>query len=208
MKYKYPRTFHLPWSPGSTSDDKVLVNTDHFNDRDVVVTEKRDGENSSLYHNYYHARSLDSKDHESRHWLKCFWATIKHEIPKNIRICGENLYAQHSIHYIDLISYFEAFSIWERDICLSWSDTKEYCELLKLSLVPVIYEGKYGTDKMWSEITSLVIRDNVEGYVIRIADKFSYHNFNISLAKWVRKNHVQTDQHWMSKPVIPNNLKE
>ena len=23
-RYKYPRTYHVPWSPGATSDDKTL----------------------------------------------------------------------------------------------------------------------------------------------------------------------------------------
>lgn len=47
MSYiKYPRTFHLPWSLGATSDDKVLKNVDHFEGTCVVITEKMDGENS------------------------------------------------------------------------------------------------------------------------------------------------------------------
>ena len=59
--YKYPRTFHLPWSPGVASDDKVIESLDAFVGREVVVTEKMDGENSSLYSNgHIHARSMDS----------------------------------------------------------------------------------------------------------------------------------------------------
>jgi len=44
MRYKYPRTSHLPWSLGSTNDDKILQSIDHFIDREVVVTVKLDGE--------------------------------------------------------------------------------------------------------------------------------------------------------------------
>ena len=37
---KYPRTPHLPWSLGRTSDDKVLSSVSHFLGENVVVTEK------------------------------------------------------------------------------------------------------------------------------------------------------------------------
>ncbi len=43
-RIKYPRTFHLPWSPGLTKDDKRIENLDGFIGREVVVTEKMDGE--------------------------------------------------------------------------------------------------------------------------------------------------------------------
>jgi hypothetical protein len=42
---KYPRTLHLPWSPGLTNDDRQLKSTEHFEGREVVVTVKMDGEN-------------------------------------------------------------------------------------------------------------------------------------------------------------------
>lgn len=71
MLKKYPRTYHLPWSLGRSSDDKVLSNVDSFIGQEVVITEKMDGENSSLYPNgKTHARSLDSANHVSRDWLK------------------------------------------------------------------------------------------------------------------------------------------
>jgi hypothetical protein len=40
---KYPRTFHLPYSFGRTSDDKVLKTDDQFIGKHVVITEKMDG---------------------------------------------------------------------------------------------------------------------------------------------------------------------
>ena len=67
---KYPRTWHLPWSPGATKDDRVLPDTAHFNSQEVVVTVKMDGENTTLYPDYLHARSLDSRNHPSRNWIK------------------------------------------------------------------------------------------------------------------------------------------
>ena len=42
---------------------------------------------------------------------------------------------------------------------------------------------------------------------VRIADEFSISDFGISVAKFVRENHVQTDQHWMHSEIIYNELK-
>jgi dihydroneopterin aldolase len=42
---------------------------------------------------------------------------------------------------------------------------------------------------------------------VRLEDAFDYRDFRRSVAKFVRKNHVQTDEHWMAGEVIPNKLK-
>lgn len=106
---KYPRTPHLPWSQGITPDDVKNTSVDCFMGKEVVVTEKMDGENTSLYRDGLHARSIDSNNHPSRNWVKSFWATKMHDLPEGFRICGKNLYAQHSIPYTSLRSYFLLF---------------------------------------------------------------------------------------------------
>lgn len=84
--YKYPRTPHLPFSKGMTSDDKVLDNTNNFKDKQVVVTEKMDGENTTIYKDFYHARSLDSK-HKDYHsyLLSKILPNIQYEIPNELK---------------------------------------------------------------------------------------------------------------------------
>jgi hypothetical protein len=47
-RYKYPSTPHMPFSPGVGRKDRVLRSLAHFQGREVVITEKRNGENSSL----------------------------------------------------------------------------------------------------------------------------------------------------------------
>ena len=42
--YKYPRTYHAPWSLGCTSDDKKHTSMEQFKNKRVIVTEKLDGE--------------------------------------------------------------------------------------------------------------------------------------------------------------------
>ena len=65
MKIKYPKTMHLPWSRGYTDDDKILRSTDHFVGKEVVITEKMDGENTTMYPDPSLARKLDSAAHAS-----------------------------------------------------------------------------------------------------------------------------------------------
>jgi len=50
-RYKYPRTFHFPESPGAMNDDRILDPIESYAkwDHEVVITEKRDGENFSGY---------------------------------------------------------------------------------------------------------------------------------------------------------------
>jgi hypothetical protein len=144
MYFKYPRTPHLPWSPGATSDDVYLVDVSTFEGHEVVVTLKMDGENTTMYRDHIHARSLDSGHHPSRAWVKGLHGTIAHLIPDAWRLCGENLFAEHSIHYSDLPSYFMLFSIWnEANNCLSWDETIEWAALLELEIVPILYRGRW-----------------------------------------------------------------
>jgi len=205
---KYPRTFHLPWSEGATDDDKRLKNISFFLGKEVIVTEKLDGENCTMYHDHLHARSIDSKDHPSRHWVKMLHATISHDIPKNWRLCGENMYAKHSIYYKQLTSYYYLFSIWnEQNNCLSWNETLEWAQLLQIPTAPVLYEGLFDEEKIRSLSTKRsVFGGEQEGYVVRLADSFHYDEFKTSVAKFVRKNHIQTDQHWLNQSIIPNGI--
>lgn len=204
MFYKYPRTPHLPWSPGKSRDDHVLNDTNHFEGKELIASIKLDGENTSIYSNHIHARSINSKDHNSRHWVKSFSSNIKHLIPDGWRICGENLYAKHSIYYEDLHSYFIGFSIWdEKNVCLDWNTTIEFFKEIGIIPVTVFSTGDVNEiDKKFDEL----FKNKHEGYVIRLADEFKYEDFEKSIAKYVRPNHVQTNKHWMYEEVIPNQL--
>lgn len=213
MLFKYPRTLHLPISPGISSDDKKLSENDfkkYFYSTPVVITEKLDGENSTLYSNYIHARSLDSRHHPSRDWVKRFHSEISYKIPEGWRVCGENMFARHSVSYDNLDSYFYGFSIWdENNVCLSWEDTKEFFEIIGVQCVPELECQTVIQDLETLKILGeKVTKQGKEGYVIRRRDSFHYNDFYKSVAKYVRANHVQTDNHWMSSEIVPNKLKE
>ena len=193
---KYPRTVHLPFSLGATDDDRFIESLDAFIGKEVVVTEKLDGESSSLYRDKYHARSLDSKYHESQSWIKNFHSTICQEIPEGWRICGENLYASHSIKYSNLKSYFYGFSIWnDKNFCLSWQETLEWFSLLNIEPVPLLYQGMWDEKKVracWSPEEEEV----KEGYVVRTSSGFAFSEFRRNVAKFVRPDHVRTSHSW------------
>jgi hypothetical protein len=126
---------------------------------------------------------------------------------KGWRICGENLFAVHSITYDNLKTYFYVFSIWnEKNECLSVKETKEWCELLDLQYVPILFEGIWD-EKYISSLHETLDRTRVEGYVVRISEHFLYADFKISVSKWVRKGHVTSDEHWMHKKIEKNLLK-
>jgi hypothetical protein len=199
---KYPRTPHLPWSPGGTDDD-VRGNLD-LRGLEVVVTEKMDGENTTMYRDHIHARSLDSSYHPSRTWVTNLWGSIKHEIPEGWRICGENLQAVHSIAYDNLDSYFMVFGIYERGWCFSWDETADWAELFNLSVVPVLFRGVYENFEKWA--ADYILPDKSEGYVVRLADAFSTDDFHQKVAKYVRADHVQTDDHWSYGQIVENKL--
>jgi len=207
MKIKYPRTMHLPFSPGVSSDDRVIETLDHFEGKEVVVTVKMDGENSTLYRGHCHARSLDSRHHASRTWIKQFHGRIAHLIPDNWRVCGENLFARHSISYDDLKSYFYGFSVWDdQNKALSWDETLYFFEDLGITPVEELYRGEFST-KGLIDLSNNLDLSKVEGFVVRTMDEIPFNQFHLLVAKWVRQGHVQTDTHWMHSEVVPNLLK-
>jgi RNA ligase len=203
---KYPRTYHMPWSLGMNDDDRMVPSMSQFEGERVILSIKMDGENTSMYPNAFHARSVDGRNHPSRNHAKAKWAEFCGDIPEGWRICGENLYAEHSLPYDDLPSYMMAFSVWNRSVCLPWDESLEWFELLGLDHVPVAYDGIYD-EAVIKAICLKSDRDKVEGFVLRKAAAFNYGAFRTSVAKYVRKNHVQTAKHWAyGQRIVPNKL--
>ncbi len=208
QKYiKYQRTYHLPWS-NLLKDDRILQDDSMFISKRVIQTLKMDGENTTMYNDYVHARSLDSGPHQTRDWVKGLWSRVGYLLDDNMRICGENLYAVHSLKYSDLKSYFMMFSMWMDNRCLSWDETTEYAQVLGLHTVPVIFDGIYSKDIIMESFDPY--KNSNEGYVVRLADEFSYMDFRKSVAKFVRPEFRQainnSHGHWISKKIETNGL--
>jgi len=199
---KYPRTYHLPWSEGMNDDDRMMPSLKQFEGQRVIVTEKLDGENTTMYNDHIHARSVDSRNHPSRNWVKNFWSGFAHDIPEGYRVCGENMFAEHSIHYSNLGTYFFGFSVWNQEVCLSWDETTEWFEMMDIIPVPVLYDGLFDPDMRYE-----FNQDTQEGYVVRLADSFNLSEFRTKVGKVVRRGHVLTVKHWMhGRQIIQNDL--
>lgn len=197
--YKYPRSPHLPNSPGATDDDKFMKPAGLKNlasGIELVTTEKMDGGNISLYRDYYHGRSLDSGTHSWETVSKALWASVRHSIPKGWRVSCESLYARRSVSYDHLEGYLYVFGVMdENKQVLGWDMVEEVAKELQLPLVPVLYRGtdfKEATNVWFNTMDT----EASEGFVVRNAADFAYKDFGLNLGKWVRADHVRTAADW------------
>jgi hypothetical protein len=209
-KVKYPKTLHLPQSPGLQNDDKLQGDLSSIYGEPLVVTEKMDGENTTLYRDGWHARSLTNRKHPSRDWLQAYHAERAYKIPEGIRVCGENLYAVHSVRYETLPCYFLVFGIFMGNSLIDWQTTEALAHNWGFQMVPKLWEGtiKYGWQLNGTHTYSgkSAYGPTQEGYVVRRADSIHIDEYQRKVVKFVRKDHIQTDEHWLDKPVEKNGL--
>lgn len=200
---KYPRTYHLKFSPGSTSDDKITKSHKSILGIDIVITEKLDGSNAALTIDGVYARSHG--DFSRNPWDAEMWKIhnrIKRDIDEDMFVFGENLEGIHSISYSNLKSYFYIFGIRDNNIWVPWDNVEEYSYLVDIPTVPVLFKGIIDTEEELQQIiTDLVKQPSAlggqrEGVVIRNATLFHNDDFADNVMKWVRKGHVTTDSHW------------
>lgn len=214
LSRKYGRTFHYPFSPGTTSDDRI--NADYWSQVQALPgllhTEKLDGENTCLNQYGVFARSHAAPTrHPWAGYLHRFWESIKNDLG-DLEIFGENLYAIHSIQYPQLEQHFFVFAIRYLEQWLSWEEVVFYAGLLDLPTVPVLATIDAFNDQATFETTVQTIAQqestfqsveaatqqtcSMEGIVSRNPEAFAVADFKQNVFKYVRKDHVQTDEHW------------
>lgn len=198
---KYPRTYHFPFSEGATSDDRIQAHWQEILQQELIVTEKLDGENSCIKASGVYARSHGAVNRNP--WARPvwdIWERIGHTLG-DLHIFGENLYAVHSIEYSNLTHYFYVFAIRDGETWLSWDAVVEYAQILDLPVVPVLERGFFTE----TNLQHLILQQQnagsrlggiCEGVVCRTAAEFPNTEFSAHVLKYVRKNHVQTDEHW------------
>ena len=206
---KYPRTYHLPFSPGATKDDKKLQ-ADWFKNfigQEVVITCKLDGENIHMNQKDCYARSDGAPTRSP--WSRNIWDPqeglywrIKQYIGEDETIFGENLYGEHSIHYNKLTDYFHLFAVNDGVNWYSWDDVKMMADIMNVPHVPELYRGIfYKEQDCIDKVLELVKQPSIygdqrEGIVMRLTSSFKIEDFPKYVCKWVRPNHVRTDEHW------------
>lgn len=215
MSPKYPRTPHLPWSPGGTSDDRRLTSVDSLLGTALVLTEKMDGSNVSLESGACFARShAATPKHPSFDAFKAFHAGIAHLIPANFQVFGEWLYAKHSIAYSALPGYFLAFGVRDLQTMTwgSWEEVEMWAAELGVQTVPVLARVTLAREEALAALTDKLSSEESacggprEGVVVRHAGSYRDDAFGTSVAKWVRSNHVQTADHWKNQLIVKNTL--
>ncbi len=210
---KYGRTYHYPFSPGTTSDDRI--NYDYWNDikkiQTIIHTEKLDGENNCLSRYGVFARSHASPTTSSlTKSIRQRWNILKNDLGE-VEIFGENVYAIHSIEYRRLEDYFFVFAVRVLDAWLSWEEVKFYAGLFDFPTVPELKHVAPVNQKEFNEeVLQLVAEASVfesvdvirgtpcirEGIVSRNAGEYAVDQLAHNVFKYVRKGHVKTDEHW------------
>lgn len=208
---KYGRTPHHPLSEEIKNDDKVIKPEflKSLYGMEMVATLKADGECTTNYPDgYSHCRSIDSAAHESNSWVRGFAKSIGYTLHPMNRICGENLYAKHSIEYNDLTSYFYCFNVWNNDnVAISWDETKEFCRIRNIHTVTEVWRGVL-TEQVIKDLWDGLDLEANEGLVFRVAGEIPYEKFEQLTFKLVREGHVQTDKHWKQSKIVKNTVVE
>lgn len=177
---------------------------------ELVITEKCDGSNLT-----YTAKAVFSRSHSgppahgSFDLAKATHGRLRHLISEGISVFCEYCFAVHSIEYGALPSTSLVFGVrddvagrwWE------WDMVAAQAADLGLPTVPVLFRGAVASAaELEALTTSLSARPSAfgghrEGVVVRLAGAFPDARFAQSLGKWVRRDHVTTDEHWMHQSI-------
>ena|ERR1700733_1419666 len=215
MVPSYPSTYHWPASLTVHRDDHYISDPTVFLDCDVVITEKLDGGVATICEGKAYARSSFAPT--SLPWFDYMKAkTVPKLYGTSPVICaiGEDLYGVHSIEYDPLPDTFFLFHVLERrqenvgtehtegDLFWDWPAVVAFAKNNDLRHVPVLFEGSFTKVEQITEW----FHDNIglpsllgpvrEGFVLRVRHEFWFDDFALNTTKFVRKNHVQTDEHW------------
>ena len=206
---KYPRTLHLPFSPEVHYDDKTQFDLSGILNCEVWITEKLDGGNACWHGNSIFARShaVEAK-HASFNYLKSQHQARIHLLNPDYQYFFENTYAIHSIEYTQMKDWYYALMIYDtkKGLWLSWRDFISECERIQVPVVPTLWRTIFTEEWQildWIKKHHLgkpsMLGGEREGFVIRCALSFPNSEFQRRVLKYVRKGHVQSDEHWTRK---------
>lgn len=214
LSTKYGRTYHYPFSPGTSSDDRINHEwaLDLLQINELIHTEKLDGENNCLSRYGVFARSHAAPTVSP--WTNAIrqrWEQIRYDLG-DLEVFGENLFAVHSIAYERIEQHFFVFAVREYDVWLSWEETQFYARLLDFPTVPELARTTASSqpETVEQQVMALVGQPSqfgsvdartgvvctMEGVVSRDVGAYTTAEFPHRVFKYVRKGHVKTDEHW------------
>lgn len=220
-RIKFPSIPYLDISPGIGPKAAVLP-CRAFIDVPLVLTIKMDGSNAQLRNRkdgpaLVAARNAVVASHPSFNRLKARGPGLIWKSSPCHHVFGEWLYAKHTIHYrgpLALSDYFMIFAVYQS--CIDRWASQDYVSRtakdMGVPTVPVIGKYRFGTEReakaTIAETAEKAIHQGHEGVVVWAEEAFPMEAFGRCVAKYVRPNHVQTDEHWRHKAIVPNELIE
>lgn len=205
-RVKYPRTYHLPGSPGMQSDDRMMDSSAHWAGQDITVSIKLDGANTTLYADGLHGRSVRGRSHPSQSYVRSLQPTLN--LDPSLRAVVENLQAAHTLRYAGLENLAYGLSIWDGDTCLSTADTALYFAVLDLPTPPVVYQGPYVSQAHLDSLAAQVTASGHEGVVARLSRAFTLREFPSAVGKHVGAEFARRrdagGHDWHRQTITPN----
>ena len=203
---KYPRTPYWTWSPTVAPDGRRVADPEVFVGTEVVVTEKLDGSNTLLHDGQAYGRSVSAPSTAP-------WTAMvkKHHAWKlagqDILLYGEDIYGVHSIEYGPVAEdrTLYVFALRRGDRFESFDEVQLLADRLRIPVVPVVWRGRFGSvDALRELVVEAHTRPSRlggqrEGVVIRQAEGFPSADFGNLVCKSVRRDHIQTDEHWTGR---------
>jgi hypothetical protein len=133
------------------------------------------------------------------------------EIAPGVTLFGEYCYAVHSIVYERLPGYFFLIAVREDEAgeWWAWDRVMDEAGRLGVPAAPELFRGVVSGAAELERLTRRlgaepsVFGGEREGVVVRVARGFSGAEFGEALGKYVRADHVRTDDHWMFQPIRP-----
>lgn len=206
---KYPRTRHLPFSPGVHRDDRIMENVEGLLNVQLVFTEKLDGSGVCLTREELYARSrIGPPNHPSFAPLWGIFHEKRHLIPDNWSLFGEWCFAVHAVTYPDITdnNWLNLFGIRFEDTqnWASFNQVQNMAQQLGVPSVPVDDTRIVTTaEELEQTVERLRKKPSVygptrEGIVVRSREGFPNNAFSEKVGKWVRAGHV-AGEHWQKR---------
>lgn len=202
---KHPRTPHTSTSDWK-DDNIVLTSYKDFEGKHIVITEKMDGENITMYRDAMHGKQLNDGIHPSQAWVRAYWKLMRSSILEGLRVCGENLYTRRIIKYEKLPSFFLGYAVWDKELCLDWETTLFLLWGMEIKNVPILYHGMFDIEIIKKFESWVDYSPGVEGIVFRNTDSFHYDEFNKNIAQYTTVNHSREKEAWMNRPLEYNRM--
>ena len=121
---------------------------------------------------------------------------------------GEWCFAVHSIEYVGLPAYFHIFGVRDdvHRYWIPWREVEEIADSLNLPTVPVLEKFVASEPRLQKIVEQHARAPSIygpvrEGVVVRPELGFVDAEFPVLVGKWVREDHVQTDDHWAHGPL-------